>query len=288
MMKFNFKILFVLGAALVMNACDTSRDINGDLLVGVDYDGTELPDTGGDNETAVKKIKKIVDTNVDGETMTTEYTYNGSKLVGVTAKSTEGDDATYTLVYDGDVLTKVTLNQIEEGEKLDTKFDLNYTGDKLVSCTGVATSGGEQVHVANTIFSYSASGISNVKTTYQAGTTEIGKLETLIGFASGNINKFNITMTSMGIPIVTENTPSNYDDKKNPFAAFPEAFKVFSLNFMFGSSPIAVLSKNNYRTLKSVVMGQTMTISVNYEYNADGYPVSGTRSDGGKITFQYY
>ncbi|WP_312321604.1 hypothetical protein [Soonwooa sp.] len=278
-MKLSFKILVVVGAFLITSSCDSTRDITGDSLVGVNY---------GNTNTSVKKLKKIEDTNGDGDVLTTTYTYDADKLTKVYSKSSHGNEYTYVLVYNGTELSQIKQTQKEEGEsQMDTTYDLVYTGGKLTSMKAVAKSSDVEVYNIDTQFRYSASNISGAKSTFKNGTSEMGSLDSTLGFTGANLTSFKLTSTVPIFPKV-EMLMSNFDDKKNPFANFPEAFKAFSMNFMLGSSsPVAMFSQNNYKTIK--VVGDSVSYDMTYTYNTDNYPVAGTRSDnGGKITFEYY
>ncbi|WP_313215292.1 hypothetical protein [Soonwooa sp.] len=278
-MKLSFKILVVVGAFLITSSCDSTRDITGDSLVGVNY---------GNTNTSVKKLKKIEDTNGDGDVLTTTYTYDADKLTKVYSKSSLGDEYTYVLVYNGTEVSQIKQTQKEEGEsQVDTTYDLVYTGGKVTSMKAVAKSSDVEVYKIDTKFRYSPSNISGAESTFVMGTTEMGSLDSALGFTGPNITSFKLTSTVPFFPEV-EILMSNFDDKKNPFANFPEAFKAFSMNFMLGSSsPVAMFSQNNYKTIK--VVGDSVSYNMTYTYNTDNYPVAATRSDnGGKITFEYY
>ncbi len=287
-MKLSFKALFLAGAIFAFNACDSTRDANGDSLVGIDYGDIDMPDGDGDTNTSVKKLKKIEDTNGDGDVLTTTYTYDADKLTKVYSKSSLGDEYTYVLVYNGTEISQIKQTQKEEGEsQVDTTYDLVYTGGKVTSMKAVAKSSDVEVYKIDTQFRYSPSNIAGAKSTFVMGTTEMGSLDGALGFTGPNLTSFKLTSTVPFFPEV-EMLMSNFDDKKNPFANFPEAFKAFSMNFMLGSSsPVAMFSQNNYKTIK--VVGDSVSYDMTYTYNTDNYPVAGTRSDnGGKITFEYY
>ncbi|MFN3020039.1 hypothetical protein ACK1KB_03495 [Chryseobacterium sp. TY3] len=287
-MKLSFKALFLSGAIFAFYACDSTRDANGDSLVGVNYNGMDMPDGGGNTNTSVKKLKKIEDTNEDGEVLTTTYTYDADKLTKVYSKSSLGDEYTYVLIYKGSELSQIKQTQKEEGEsQVDTTYDLVYTGGKVTSMKAVAKSSDVEVYKIDTKFRYSQSNISGAKSTFKNGTSEMGSLDSTLGFTGANLTSFKLTSTVPIFPKV-EMLMSNFDDKKNPFANFPEAFKAFSMNFMLeSSSPIAMFSQNNYKTIK--VVGDNVSYDITYTYNTDGYPITGTRSgNGGKIIFEYY
>ncbi len=287
-MKLSFKALFLSGAIFAFYACDSTRDANGDSLVGVNYNGMDMPDGGGNTNTSVKKLKKIEDTNEDGEVLTTTYTYDVDKLTKVYSKSNLGDENTYILVYKGSELSQIKQIQKETGEsQVDTTYDLVYTGGKMTSMKAIEKSNNVEVYKIDTKFRYSQSNISGAKSTFIMGTTSMGSLDSALGFAGPNLTSFKLTSTVPFFPEV-EMLMSNFDDKKNPFANLPEAFKAFSMHFMLeSSSPIAMFSQNNYKTIK--VVGDNVSYDITYTYNTDGYPITGTRSgNGGKIIFEYY
>ena len=288
-MKLSFKALLFVGFISLMVSCDSTRDVTGDSLVGVNYGDTDFSDTDGDdNTTGMKKIKAIVDTNGDGDVLTTTYTYDADKLTKVYSKSSLGDEDIYVLVYNGTQLSQIKQNQKDDtGQQIDTTYDLVYTGSKVTSMKAVSKSGGVDMYNIDTEFRYSTSNISEAKSTFKTSAGDMGSLNSALGFTGSNLTSFKLTSTVPFFPEV-EMLMSNFDDKKNPFANLPEAFKAFSMNFMLGtSSPIAMFSQNNYKTIK--VVGDSVSHDITYTYNADNYPVAGARSDdGGKITFEYY
>ena len=104
-----------------------------------------------------------------------------------------------------------------------------------------------------------------------------------------NVSNFDVKTTLSGMVFNVKSELFGYDTRKNPFGAFPEAFKAFSINYMMGSAPMAVFSKNNYKYLKvSLEGGPSQGINCDFKYDGDGYPTTGTRDNGTKITFEYY
>ena len=224
--------------------------------------------------------------------MTTTYTYDKDDLATVVAKSTDGDEATYTLSYTDGVLDKVTVDEIKDAEPLTTVFNLLYVsgGKQLLSANGTATSSGTEIHTVTTNYNYSGSKVSKVSTVYNTSAMEIGRVDTNIGYSGDNVSTFDISTSMFGTaPIIVNSELSGYDDsRKNPYAAFPDAFKAFSINYMLGSAPMVVMSKSVNKYLKVNAMGQTIGINSVYKYGGDGYPISGSNDQGGKITFEYY
>lgn len=282
-MKLIFKTLFMIGVAGLFTACDSASDINGDSLIGMDYDGVNIKDA--------KKIKKIVESDPDGEVITTDYTYNGDNLATVNAKSSEGDAVLYELSYSGELLSKIVSKEVKDGENLQTNYNLIYdqSGKKLINSNGTTQSGGVDMFNVLTTYDYTGAKVGKAVTVYNTAAMEIGKIETMITYSGDNVSNFDVKTTLSGMVFNVKSELFGYDTRKNPFGAFPEAFKAFSINYMMGSAPMAVFSKNNYKYLKvSLEGGPSQGINCDFKYDGDGYPTTGTRDNGTKITFEYY
>lgn len=290
-MKKLFLPFLVLCTTIFMISCDAKRDGNGDLLLGLhDIDVTDDPI----NTSSSKLIKKMIEKDADGETLTVDYTYNADKLQTVKVVSTDDINDFYTLYYDANILSRITLKQIDSGDEVNYDFKLKYTDGKLTTITGNATIGSVEAFVVNTIIDYNADNtVKHMLTTHTnaALSTPILSLESTFKIENNNVSYWKLTTTVGGPitvpPIETELTLSNYDKKNNPFKAIPKAFNIFACSYGYGSHALTGLSANNYQNAKISVLGINQDITASYTYDSDDYPTKVTRSDTGNTTFVY-
>lgn len=279
-----FSVALCLG---FMVSCEPSMADDGGFLFGLD-------DVPGNNNTGnpgqvQKSIKKIVEKDSDGEVLTVDYTYASNKLSVVKAKSTDGDDNTYNLIYNGDIITKIDLIQNDPAGVMKVTMDLTYASGKLSKASGKGIMDGTDSFTNVSVFSYTAGKLSKVSTTYtgESQPAPFLQVESTLGYTGDNLSTWKLSTAYAGLPIVMDTTFGNYDAFKNPFSAVPEAFTIFSTNYGTGTSAFGGLSKNNYQSLKTTVMGMIANVTCVYTYDKDGYPTKGVRSDGGSITFTY-
>ena len=277
--------VFLLG---LMVSCEPSTDENGDLLHGV----KETPiTTNPGTSTTNKNLKKIVEVDEDGETLTIDYLFVGSKLTKVTAKSTEGESNEYNLIYANDIITKIDIVRVlEAGEPpVNISMSLTYANGKLTKAAGKGIAEGIDMFTNTSDFSYSNGKLSKVSTNYLMGPgTLFSSLESIITYQGDNINNWKLTTTAMGLPpIISTIAFTSYDSYKNPFSSLPEAFNTFSTNYGMGSSAFGGLSKNNFVDASAVTMGISNSFKCVYTYDKDGYPTKGVKADGSSIAFTY-
>ena len=64
------------------------------------------------------------------------------------------------------------------------------------------------------------------------------------------------------------------------------AFKLVSSHFDLENNLVSGFSANNARTMKATTNAESITATLNYLYDADGYPTLGTSANG-TVAFEY-
>jgi len=297
-MKKTIQVFAIIFSVITVFSCESKRDLNGDLLFGLN----PTEDDGNDPQPGTKKyLKKITATDSDGEQSVMIYNYENGKLISAKLEE-EGNTEDFSLTYDGDVITKLVVKEKEGSDVIISYLDLIYNNGKLTNASGkMETEGSIELMRNETSFSYNNSGIVNkIETLYkmedidnpgQYITTFSMTSEVL--FNSNNISSWKFTTETISEPpitippIVLLTKFNSYDNMKNPYASFPEAFTLASTHFTTSTNSLMGLSQNNYKTAAIEVMGTSQNITINYTYDNDGYPTSATNSDGSTIKFEY-
>jgi hypothetical protein len=198
---------------------------------------------------------------------------------------------TYTYEYNGNKITKI--NYDNNGYSIYT-----YTGDLITqikgfSADGVLTGSGEYFYSNNNLvrIKYTKNGIlksqddfvynsdGSVTSSYSNIVSGIQKIDysEKIYFINGNCVK----LESGGKTAVY-----NYDNKNSPFKNITGYLKLirFGDNFLTINNPSSII--------KPIFSTTTNTINLTYQYNSEGYPISGTSiqdgSDAVAITYYSY
>lgn len=297
-MKKTIQVFAIIFSIITVFSCESKRDLNGDLLFGLN----PTEDDGNNPQPGTKKyLKKITATYSDGEQSVMIYNYENGKLISAKLEEEESTED-LSLTYDGDVITKLVVKENDGSSVITTYLDLIYTNSKLMSASGkMETEDSTEVMRNETTFSYNNSGVLNkIETLYKGEDIDNPgqyitsySITSDVLFNSNNISSWKLTTQSISEPpitippIIVQSNFSSYDTMKNPFASFPEAFTLASAHFTTSTNSILGLSKNNYKTVAIEVMGTSQTATINYTYDNEGYPTSAVYSDGGIIKFEY-
>ena len=215
-------------------------------------------------------VKKIIETEPSGNVITTEYTYDGNKLV----KTTDNDGFYEKFFYTGDVITKIEFynntNQLEEQEF----FEYN-SSQQLISFQNLILSFNQG---KKEVYSYSG---SNVNVSYYDG--NVASQTNLIG--TGVINFTNGVVSSLTKNIgTTEIFTYTYDTKNSVAKNVLGSNKV---SIVLDSDGLYWLGYSFNILTETHTSGGTTTYS--YVYNNQNYPVSSTAVENniGTSTFQF-
>ncbi|KUJ62209.1 hypothetical protein AR687_09315 [Flavobacteriaceae bacterium CRH] len=234
-----FLLLFC-ATALVLTSCSSD-----------DSSDSETPDAGASDGVF---LKKTITTNSEGGKYTTNYTYDGNKLVSVIDNS--GDSNEY-YTYTGDLITKLEY-KLSDGtvEQLNTYA---YTDGKLTTFVRIDPDmdwGNKEVYTHN------ADGTITVKTYIGDSKTQTQLNSTgTVKFSNGEV----IEITSD----VQDDHSYTYDTKNNPLRNVLGWNKI---NFIDGEANDVL---HNMLTDK---VGSEVWYSYTYTYNADGYPTKSVES----------
>lgn len=234
--------------------------------------------SGGDSSTSSESdvlVTKTAETYAnDGSVITTNYTYNGKKMV----KATDSDGYYETYTYTGDLLTRVNyLSDLDELEETET-FTYN-ANNKLVSYVRAELFDDSGVKET---FVYNSNGTISTTTYSGDATSQTNVLNTsLINFSGGEVS---VTQLFSGSTLVSTHTYT-YDTKNSPFQN------------VTGYDKIAVLEvesvglNHNILTDSYNEFGNNYITTSVYTYNSLNFPLTNAETEGtdatSTITTQY-
>lgn len=212
-------------------------------------------------------LTKTVETYDDGSTYTTNFTYNGNKLI----KIDDSDGESETFVYDSNGKLVSGVEKYYNSNTLITgSVSYIYNGQNKLS--SIAFSDGLHLDYA-----YNING-----TVTEDNYDSNGNARTSI-YTFLNDNIVSVTESSTGLP--TYVTTFQFDSKNNPFKNVYKPYELFNNYFDFDFNVNNVTSSvydndvNDYRS-------STYT----YLYNSNNYPTvrTETTGDGEVITTSYF
>ncbi|HEX8577064.1 MAG TPA: hypothetical protein VF677_12290 [Flavobacterium sp.] len=246
-------LLFTIAGAIFLNSCSNSD--------------SELDSDDITSDVLLKRTIETYQVNGTTRTSTTNFVYNGNKLVS--SIETDGDDRTETrYTYTGDLITK---EEFFENNELDETLTYEYNSDnKLIICK--RTIAGFNL-IIKEVYIHNSDGTISVST-YTGDTISQDQLESngRIYFTNDEISRTDNTEVGS---IRTRMITYTYDAKNNP------------LKNITGFSKIAFVDEDNtgqgkHNILTEVSLDQgfpeTTTISFQYTYNTDDYPQMVTES----------
>jgi len=194
-------------------------------------------------------LKKLVSTDEDGNVITYNYTYDGSKLVSVIG--TDGSTATYNYTNE-----HITYKKYVVTEYISETFTQHYDNGKIKS------------EIFNYIFPEHPTDNYNESKIYTYNNDGTGLIHYLKQHAENIVSEFDYTIiySDDSLVINYENGTSytyTYDGKNSPFKN------------VLGANEIA--ENQNLMTLIANSESAQYTFEDNvYEYNSDNYPISAT------------
>jgi hypothetical protein len=262
------RILFlplIIIALFSLNSCGSDEIIDGDLTnIVPNNPGSD----GSSSDTSTGLLKKTIDTYPDGTKTTTNYNYNGNKLVSITDDYPEESDLYFT--YTGNLITKIEYKF--PGGIVDQVNSYTYNADGKIATyimiDPISKLGKKEVYTYNTDGSVSViEYIGDDQSQTQADSTST------IKFLNGEVSE-----------ITNSNSPNHkylYDTKNNPTKNVLGWNKI---EFGAGESGGGILHNEISDTYGTRVWTNT------YTYNSNGYPETSieTDADGEKTTTQYF
>lgn len=145
-------------------------------------------------------LQKTVDTNIDGTTFTTVYTYDGSKLV----KITDSDDEVIAFTYNGDDITKMDFKD-DMGVIYQTNT-YTYTAGKLATFVMVEPT---ENYGTKEVYTYNEDGTVTVTAYYGDALAQTEENGTgTITFSNGEVSHIDTEFSTEHV--------YTYDDQNNP------------------------------------------------------------------------
>lgn len=228
-----------------------------------------LASCSGVSKEAVKSsspvlLTKTIETFSDGSTLTTNFTYNGNKLVGWT--DSEGEKETFSYDSSGRLIS----SQLQE-----------YNDEDVLETIPVTFSYDSQGRLASFEFDKS----TKIELVYKADDVILVNYYNLNALSESFLWKYSngnkVSETGQSIS-EGQNWGSQYDDHNNPFVniyMFTEAFKYY-------------LDLNNNNLVKRIFNGEANSpdsSSMSYTYNSLGYPLTDSLVfEGETSTIQYF
>lgn len=206
--------------------------------------------TSNDNPTTVVLLKKTIETDEFGEEWTTNYFYEGTKLVKMS-----DPDGEQKFFYTGDLLTKMTYS----GDGLEQTDIFTYYPDNTIKTHLMLTTDMGEEYGSKYEFTHNADGTITKKYYYGDHTsqTELGNTYVLT-MTNGNITNVKDTSSHGSIT----NTSYTFDNKNEP-----------RKNITGYASMI--LAADNEGGVNNILTGSVYGESAyTYTYNSDDYPVT--------------
>ncbi|MGG7034224.1 MAG: hypothetical protein ACI7YS_03410 [Flavobacterium sp.] len=241
MKKLNLLLLFL---SFVLLSCSKNELMNNDSI---------------NNDSKVPQehvlVSKTIETDAyTSNIITSNYSYEGNKLISITRTGSNISKTLYT--YTDDLITKV--EDFDSNEQVLTTRTYSYNNGKLVKYTWHNTN---NTYIYETDYTY----ISNETINYTKSRTEISTNSTG-AMKTGTINMLNGNFMSD----VSTHTPAyyEYDSKKQPFR------NITGFNFLMFITTNKSGNQNNATTINFPATETTIATNktYNYIYNSNDYP----------------
>lgn len=240
---------------------------------------TLLGVTSCQKEEQKKKEKKVLLTKITRPDSSITYTYDETGRLTTALYQTEigSYTATYTDYNHEGWLTSYVIDFAEDEETdLHCKNTFDQQG-RLVRVDQYRLDGGDLINYA--LIEYAEDlvtrkhydGSSSLIMTDKFFLTEDGK----------NVAKRVFYNGDETVPTTTTTYP-DYDDKRNPSALLPAGYNPWNLELSLNNLSAAIW------VTKSVPAGTGVHYAYTYEYNADGYPVTSSRTSEFSTRIQQY
>lgn len=208
-------------------------------------------------------LKKITEISVDGSSNTTNFIYEGNKIVHI-AKV----DKFLKFYYTGDLITKVEdLNTLSQ--RLNTLI-YTYSNGLLTKITS------SDQYVIAYIHNEDGS-IYYEKITQTSNNLEVKNYHGVLYFQNGNLIKDERTFDDAGTGIISKNTISlEYDSKKNAmknvlgFDKLLDYATIISTNNVLVRIDVASVRNS----AEDQITSSAKRIDSQYKYNSNGYPIA--------------
>ena len=237
------------------------------LMTSCSSDDSSDPVDNSDNGTETLLLKKTIETDEEGNELTTYFNYDGNKLTNVT--DSEGGEMIFH--YLNGFL--VIIEYFEDGTITQRDYFSYNANDKLATSIILDL---DENWANKMIYTHNSDGTVSIED-YTGDVTEQTNLHGNGVVTYSNNNIVNYTFTSTGGNSVTWDY--TFDSKNNPLKNM-SAFDTFNLAYQEGG-------QNNTLSYTNEAYGESETTV--YTYNSDNYPVTSTKTDGnGDVTVTQY
>lgn len=247
------KIFFFLSlSAILFTACDGNDDLT-------PYDP---------NSSQGAIVKKIIESDDSGATLTINFSYNGNKIENFV--DSDGDSGVFT--YVGDALTRIDYY---EGPTMVVSDIFSYNGAGKIS--SYLSIDNEADYATRTDYTHNADGTVSYSSFWGSPLEQLNvALQGKYFFTGGEVSK--VETFDNGVPLSSETY--TYDDKNNPWK------NVLGLNEAFVFQGVIGGIKHNLLTTS----GTSDPHSISYVYNPANFPESSTDISAlsGQTTTQYF
>lgn len=204
-------------------------------------------------------VKKVIYTDIDKSTFTSQTTYNGYKIVSIVGS--DGSKTVYT--YTGEVISKI--EEIDEKGVLESTTEYTYTSGKLA--TSLEKEVGEDYNY-KTVYTHNADGtvsFADVMINVKTGTSDDGGTVGKYTYSGGNLVKKVYSYYGTEYSNTFE-----YDTKNNPFK------NITGFSLLLDNEDEASVNNLVKRTSASSIYTHT------YTYDANGFPTEQQSFSNGK------
>lgn len=225
--------------------------------------------SSGDSSPATESdvlLKKTVETYAnDGSTITTNYTYNGKKLVRATDSDGVYEDFTYT----GDLITNIKT--YDASVLMQEQFFTYNSSNKLVTYVIKDYDSGDG---NKETYTYNSDGTVSV-TTYSGDTiTQTTPRSTgTIHLANGDVTRVDLDVTD--VSSYTSTVTYTYDTKNSPYKNITGIDKISFIGGESSGTGHNILTDHYTSSLSSDV-----TTTTTYTYNSLNFPLTNSEIEG--------
>lgn len=230
-------------------------------------------------DSSVILVKKIVQTANDGKTFTSEFSYDGRKIIKQIKKENNLYVQTINYYYTGDLITKY---EVTKGSEFVSSVEIKYEGNKLKKLfSKMKTEIPDLFLYTKSDYTHNADGtISIVQKDVDIDTQEeknpiMGELT----YSNGNVVKevYNITYYD-----ITTNVIYEYDSKNSPFK------NILGANYLLNIGGFGYLVNNNTKmTIADTSKPSGFRIFITtFTYDANNFPLESKRLEDNESEFK--
>lgn len=239
---------------------------------------------------------------VEGVPVEVGYVYNGKRLASVTASSDGTEVVDLTVTHNSsDKITRLSGNVDETLIGMLSQLMGEGMGNFFKKAPGAKLSLGDVDITAD--LQWQGDNVSQMvmQASVQGGITlgevrQMVNLDSLLGSYSSLLALLNDTVEMPLSLVVTDTTYYTYDNNPNPFCGFLGEVNAAYLSACNVTETVSTASVSVTLTLQSMMgslpipfsypIGST-TVSYTYTYDAAGFPLTVTDSEGVEITYTY-